>query len=80
MPAASGIGAQNFAAQAGYSMGVAPAVSSFSVDSNTANPDGTRNWRVIYGCSVPPTTAPLNRSNSGRCAGRLVVTCTTANQ
>lgn len=75
VPAASGIGAQHFAAQPGFSMGVSPSISSFSVNAASANSDGTRNWRVIYGCSVPPTSAPLNRSASGRCAGRLVVTC-----
>ena len=79
VPASSGITGANFSAQNGFSMGVSPAVNVWGVNATTMNQNGTRTWRVIYGCVVPAQGSnpqvPLNVLNSGRCAGRLVVTC-----
>jgi hypothetical protein len=80
VPVASGITAANFSAQFGFSMGVSPAVNVWAVNGGSANANGTRAWRVIYGCIAPPAQNPqvaINISAPGRCAGRLVVTCVT---
>jgi hypothetical protein len=59
-------------------MGVSSAVNVWGTDSSSMASNGTRTWRVIYGCVVSPASGtpqtPVNISSSGRCAGRLVVT------
>lgn len=76
VPASAGITAANFRAQAGFLMGVPPSITVHAVNGASANPDGSRTWRVIYGCTLPATPqVPINVSAQGRCAGRLVVTC-----
>jgi hypothetical protein len=74
VPADSGINATNFGSQTGFSMGVSPAVNVWAVNSNTLNANGARNWRVIYGCSVPQATNPpaVNTSASGRWVGTCI--------
>lgn len=80
VPVDSGITATNFSAQSGFASGVSSAINVWAVNANTMNANGARNWRVIYGCSLPPRdplnpNPAVNTSASGRCAGRMVVTC-----